>query len=125
VEGDGPCVTDGNRFIILSDNYRFSLSAATPRVWAIDWMSYVNTTNKPTEMDNEELSHKIMVVYYPLSWMEGRSKTMHGLKQRSWYAGQDSHRARGCAMIEAGSRRPLTAEKRVQSQASPCEICGG
>jgi hypothetical protein len=28
-------------------------------------------------------------------------------------------------MAEAASRRPLTAEAGVQSQASPCGICGG
>jgi len=32
VEGGGLCVTGGNGFLILSDNYRFSLPAASPRV---------------------------------------------------------------------------------------------
>jgi hypothetical protein len=32
---------------------------------------------------------------------------------------------KGRAMAQAVSRRPLTAEARVRSLASPCEICGG
>jgi hypothetical protein len=31
----------------------------------------------------------------------------------------------GCAMAQAVSRRPLTAEARVRSPVSPYEICGG
>jgi hypothetical protein len=31
----------------------------------------------------------------------------------------------GCAMAQAVRRRPLTAEARVRSWVSPCEICGG
>jgi hypothetical protein len=31
----------------------------------------------------------------------------------------------GRAMAQAVSRRPLTAEARVQSRVSPCGICGG
>jgi hypothetical protein len=31
----------------------------------------------------------------------------------------------GRAMAQAVSHRPLTAEARVRSRVSPCEICGG
>jgi hypothetical protein len=34
-------------------------------------------------------------------------------------------RTKGRAMAQAVSRRPLTAEARVRSRVSPCEICGG
>jgi hypothetical protein len=33
--------------------------------------------------------------------------------------------ADGRAIAQAVSRRPLTAEARVRSRVSPCEICGG
>ena len=31
----------------------------------------------------------------------------------------------GCAMAQTVSRRPVTAEARLQSQASPCGTCSG
>jgi hypothetical protein len=31
----------------------------------------------------------------------------------------------GCVMVQAVNRRLLTAEARIQTQASPCSICGG
>jgi hypothetical protein len=40
------------------------------------------------------------------------------------YCGTKSYKT--CrAMVQAVSRRPLTAEARVRSRVSPCEICGG
>jgi hypothetical protein len=42
------------------------------------------------------------------------------LKQRTRLINSD-----GCAMAQVVSRQPLTAEARVQSRVSPCEICGG
>jgi hypothetical protein len=44
---------------------RLSLSVAvTPRLWAVGWVSWVNTINVATLSDNGYLSDKIKICYY-------------------------------------------------------------
>ena len=46
-----------------------SLPAGTSsRVWAVAVVRYVNTTNRPTDSDNRQLSHKIMATYYSVTF---------------------------------------------------------
>jgi hypothetical protein len=55
------------RMIILRDNYRLSLPAATPlHVWAVGWACNFCTINGPTGSGNRQLSDKIMTLYTPI-----------------------------------------------------------
>ena len=54
-------------WIILCDNYRLSLPAATqPHVWAVGWACYICTINGPTGGGNLQLSDKIMTLNMPI-----------------------------------------------------------
>lgn len=46
-----------------------------------------------------------------------------GMEVNKWYS--SIHTSVGCAMFQAVCHWLLTVEVHVQSQASPCEICGG
>jgi hypothetical protein len=46
--------------------------------------------------------------------------------QNAWWPAASCKAANmGCAMAQAASHRPLTAEARVRSRVSPCWVCGG
>jgi hypothetical protein len=56
---------------------------------------------------------------------KGRFLISSLLLQVSVSVAHQTHGIMGCAMTQAVSRRPLTAEARIRSRVGPCGICGG
>jgi len=48
-----------NKVSVMSENYCFSSPTATPlEIWAVSWVGHVNTVNKPTGSDYQQLQIK-------------------------------------------------------------------